>query len=319
MSDTALAADAAATPVAADAAAAAPAPKSLAQGAPVPGAAAPEAAADGADKPAGGDYFNEWKTKLAGDDAKLKAELDRIPDIETLWKKAKNAESRLTQKLAPPARPSADAKPEAVAEYRKAAGIPEAVDDYMKAVTLPEGVALGEADQTILQSFGAYAHGRNLAPEVVAEAVGWYTTMQEQQAAELDTLDAKNRKDAADRLDQAWGRNRDANINAMAVLFQDAPEGLFDRLMSGRMGDGRMIGDDPDAILAFSRWAIEMNPMASVAPSAGGSAGMDRLKEIEAFRKNNLEAYDNDKELQAEERRLIEAKMAQDRRGGRAA
>jgi len=278
-------------------------------------------------EPAGADASNtvaaadtgwpaDWRERAAGDDRRALKTLDRFADPGALWSSYRELRARVDGSRMVPL-PDADAGPEARAELNAALGVPEKPEDYFDLVDLGEGEVLGEADRTVAEDFARALHPAGATPEVMSAALRWYLDNQESQQAELDTADAADREAGEAALGEMWGPSRQRMIAGIGALFADAPGGaapegggLFARLMGGRMGDGRLVGNDPDMLAFLGGLAARVNPSATVTGGSGG-AGTDiaqRLSEIEAMMQTGDATYWKDDAVQQEYRDLIEAR-----------
>jgi len=268
---------------------------------------------------------DDWRQKVAdyvsGGDEKAKAkklkELERYVDPAAFAAKgfelqAKFSEGGLTKI------PGKDASEEEVKAFHKAIGVPESPKEYIENLSLPNGVTLGDQDKAIASDFAAAMHKAGAPQSVMNEAYNWYLRNEEQRAAAIDRQDDENRTEALQSLKDEWGPAFKRNVNAISSLFVYSPGGadmqsegsLFNRLLAGRMADGRIIGDDPAMTRFLVALAREVNPVATVVESADGSGkGLeDEIKEIETLMRSDRRAYDKDLKKQARYLELLDAR-----------
>jgi len=317
------------TAVAADVFAAAPTPAGGATapagaGASDKGAPAPAAAADGAKPapaafPAGGvsPFPDDWREQLAGGDDKALSTLKRYGSPRGLWDKIRNQEKALSSRG--PARPGKDATPEEVAAWRKAEGIPEKADGYVEALTLPDNAVLGDDDKPVVASYAAAMHEVGVPQAVVDKTMAWYFSETERMQTALAERDREFFAESNAALRNEFGADYRRNVNAIGTLFV-GHEDVRDALLSGRTGDGRLIGDDPRIVRFLSQLALEVNPEATLLPTAAGTPGPSiegRLKEIEGIMRgpDANEKYWKNPDIQNEYRQLIERQQKLQARG----
>jgi hypothetical protein len=272
-------------------------------------------------------YWPEnWREKLAehisAGDKKLYAKelkrLERIADPAGVYGMYREAEGKLTSGGLIK-KPGKDAKPEEIAEYHKAMGVPEKPEDYFKDVKLENGAVIGEADKPLVDGFAAAVHKSGATPQFVNAALNWYYQNQEEQAAAMDEADDEYRRASNRELKDEYGPAFDRKLNATGSLFAKlAPGGLdpnnqnalYNRLLGGRMADGRIIGNDPDFNRFFIALAHEVVPAETVT-EGGNQSGMSidaEIKQIEGRMKDDRRAYYKDEAAQSRYRELITAR-----------
>lgn len=292
------------------------------EGAKAEGAAKAAEASSGASIAAGGaeeageaeaavaGFPDNWRQLLAGDDKDALKTLERYTDPKALWAKIVNQEKALRGKQERPAKPGKDATPEQIAAWRKAEGVPETAEGYLAALKLPDGRVLGDDDKPIAESFAAAMHEAGVPQSAFDHALGWYNDFQERQIAEQAEADEAFKAKSRVALREEMGADFRRNVNAVGTLFQDAPEGLIDRILAGRTADGKVIGDDPAVVRWFSSLALEMNPAATLTPQGqeSGQSIEGRLAEIKAIMAgpDAQTKYWKDPAIQAEYTRLLE-------------
>lgn len=275
--------------------------------APEPGKTAP-LAAGGEPTPAEPDkpyWPADWREKAAehyaaGDDKAFKRELKRLQGISDpagMFGMYRELESKFTSGGLVK-KPGKDAKPEDVAEFHKALGVPEKVEDYFKDLKLDNGAVLGDADMPVAKEFASAVHEAGATPAVVNKALNWYFKNQEAQAAHLDEMDDKFRRESESALKDELGPAYRRSVNSIASIFTDIKnEGsLYSRLMGGRMADGKIIGNDPDIVRWMASLAREINPAAAVVEDGDqGGKGIDaEIKEIESIMRKDRPRYDKE-------------------------
>lgn len=268
---------------------------------------------------------DDWRQKMAehagaGDPKAVARELkrlERITDPTAVFGMYREMESKFSEgglvKI-----PGKKASEEEIKAYHKALGVPEEPKGYVENLKLPNGVTLGEQDKALASDFATAMHKAGAPQAVMDQAMAWYFANEEARAAEVDRQDDENKITSAKALKEEMGGAFQRNINAMSSLFAYAPGGsdvgndkaLINRLLAGRMADGRIIGDDPDMIRFLVSVAKEVNPVASVVDMADGSSkGVDdEIADIEKLMRSDRRAYDKDTKKQARYLELLEAR-----------
>jgi len=307
-----------------DTAPAAPAATTPAPTTPAP--AAPATIASGETKPAPvvpGDWPSDWRQKLAADDPDAIKTLERLTAPQDLYKSYKALRDKLSSgeaRIKLPENPT----PEQLSEYRKSIGVPDKPEDYK--IELPNGVVFSEADKPLVESFKAVAHAANIEPKVVNQFLGWYTDQQQIVQSQRADLDETNRAKVEEQLRREWGPEykmadgtNGKNLNAIANLFADAPEGLFDSLVTARDQSGNLIGDRPDVIKFFAGLGRELFPTATLLPMTADMAKgvMDGKTDIEKLMADKRSDYWKGPKadaLQAEYREILDSLERADKR-----
>jgi hypothetical protein len=107
--------------------------------------------------------------------------------------------------------PSENAKPEEVAEFRKALGVPEKPDDYgdLRPDTIPPEMWDPESSKALSQ----IAHKHNLPPAAIKEIVGLYAGQIDKQVKLGEAQQAQYMAGEVAILQKAWGNQFSENIN----------------------------------------------------------------------------------------------------------
>lgn len=289
------------------------------------GEGAGEAAGAAQTKAEGNDtgWPDDWRQRLAGGNKGALKTLERFTSPDAFFGAYSEMRSRLDSGEVI-RKPGKDASDEEKAAFFKAIGVPEKPTEYIDNLTLPDGMAMSKEDKEILGQFAESAHAAG-APQSVIDAAGsWYLGFQREQADALDKQDRDNAREATEDLKGEWRGDFEQNVRVGQMLFKDAPggteasgEGLFARLMGGRMADGRRIGDDPQMLRWMATQGREMYPAASVTGAGDGSptAINDRLKELHGWMQAGDAKYWKDDDVQKEYRELLDAQQKMSARG----
>lgn len=253
------------------------------------------------------DFPQDWRQKFAGENKAALKTLDRFNSPVEVYQAYEALRQKVSAGELKTANPFPEkGTPEQQAAWRTEQGIPDKPEGYEP--KLPDGMVLGEADKPIVSSFQQFAHGKNWTPGQFNDALGWYYAEQDKQLAAMAEQDETHRTTATDALRSEWGNDYRANINAISNLFSDAPKELFDRFLTARFADGRMVGDDLDTLKFLSRMGRERYPTATILPQ-GGKTVNDRLTEIRDMLKNDPDKYWADTKIQQEHTQLNEAEL----------
>lgn len=265
------------------------------------------------------DWPDDWRTKASrGDEKKLKG-LERYKSIPDIADALIEAKAKLSER-ALPAKIAADATPEQVTAWRKDNGIPDKADGYLE--NLPKGLVIGEADKPLVDSFLAKVHGKNAAPEVVAEALDWYYGAQEEMIVAQAKADAALERSATDELRAEWGAEFRANETSIYNFLDGGPPAddgtpFRDLLLQGRLSDGTKIKDNPVVLRWLAGLASDANPAGFIAPNSSGAqieGVRDEIAKIEKVMRDDITGYRRDKPMQA---RLLKLYEAEEKLGSR--
>jgi len=254
---------------------------------------------------------DDWRAKIAGDDKKELARLERFASPSELHRSYRALEQKLSSGEVKQALPK-DATPEQLTEYRKSNGIPETFDKYD--TSLPNGLVIGEQDKPIVDEFLKEMHAANATPDVTKAALASYYKIVESQTAQRQTEDAQYKEQSQDALRGEWGQDFRRNINLVNNLLETAPEGVKDRLLAARLADGKLLGDDPATLKFLVSMAREINPAAAVVPGANNapaaiSEELANLNRQMGDPRSDYWSKDKGSQLQARYRELVTAQQ----------
>ena len=258
------------------------------------------------------DWREDWRDKMAGGDEKELKRLQRFKSPVDVYKSARELEKKMSSGDIKAKLPDG-ATDDQTAAWRKENGIPDTPDGYL--AKLPSGLVIGEADKPMIDGFMSRMHGKNVAPEVVAEAVDWYYAQQSEALAAQATSDKAYRVATEDALRAEWGGEFRGNINAAMALLDAAPaaeDGTpFKTLMFGaRLSDGTPLGNHPAALKWLTQMAGEINPSGFVSPGSDGSqlqSVKEEIAKIEKDMRTDRRSYDKDAAKQERLRTLYDA------------
>jgi hypothetical protein len=276
-----------------------------------------DAAAVDAGKADAADAVDDWRAQLAGSNKDDLKALARYTSMEALWNAHKALRAKMSSgELKAVTEFPAEGTPEEQKAWRAERSIPEAPEGYEPKV---EGLVFGDADKPMLDSFQKHAHGKNWTPAQFNEALAWYAAEQEQIKTRQAEADETSRSETREALIGKWGSEVELkrNINAINNLFASAPEDFKNQILGARLPNGKLLGNDAQGLEFLAGLSREIDPAATLIPPGSSNQGKTVETELEGIRKlrrENPDAYDADKKLQARELELLDAKIKMDRR-----
>lgn len=222
------------------------------------------------------------RAAVAKGDAKLEARLARYPTEEAALQALIEAQNKISSAGLKQALPD-KATPEQVDAWRRDNGIPATPNDYE--VYLPADVELDADGHRMVDAFLKVAHDANMAPAHVNKALEFMLESELAESKATMAKDAEYAEIAHGQLRQSMGSEFDTNINMLGNLLDMAPAGLKQHLLTARLEDGSVFGNNPEVITWLVGIARELNPMATLSPSGGMTTltGMDNeMADIQA-------------------------------------
>ena len=266
-----------------------------------------------------GDWPEDWRDKMAGDDAEFRKRLDRFASPIEVAGWGKQAEKSWKQGADPEAFPTEGTDEEKTA-WREKAGIPLEAARYHD--SLPETLTIGDNDKVVYDKYFDFAHGKNLPPDVVNGFVELDLALREQALETQVEQDLLNRDNTTTLLREEYGPELKPHLLAGKALFDAAPEGLMDDIFAARMPNGVQLGSDPEAVKWLVRTALMVNPAATVSPGTDtqtSATNIDgELADLEKLMENTKSEYYTGataEKHQARYRELVEAKNAMEAKG----
>ena len=249
-----------------------------ANGADPAGAPAPAGEPEG-DKP--GFWPDDWRQRVAGEDAAELKRLGRFDSPEALYKSNRELEKKLSsgqyvQKL------GKDASEDEVAAWRKANGVPDDAAGY----------GIDVKDDPLMGDFLDHAAKSGLTPDAAKSAVEWYNQFAQNQEQAQAEADKKTRTATEEALREEWGGEFRGHMNALVNHLRLAiGDEQTQMLLKSRTPDGRLIGNDADIVRGLVRIALEMNPADTVVPGGGTPDSV----ETELARISNIQKTDENR------------------------
>ena len=253
---------------------------------------------------------DDWRQKIAGDDAKELKRLERMQSPLDVYKSFRELEAKFSKgetKIETPF--PTEGTDEEKSAWRKERGIP--VEGYkFEEVKLPDGLVVGDDDKPMVEDYLKYAHTNNLPKAVVDHNVGWYFQLREKQAQERAGKDDTDKTAARDALRDEMGKDMQRFLGAAYALVESAPGDVGKQILGARLANGKLLGNDADALRWLTKAALEINPAATVSTGtgAGGIASIQSRKaEIEKVMRDDRNGYFKDAAMQEEYRKLVDA------------
>lgn len=237
-------------------------------------------------------YPDDWREKWAGGDPKALSRLQRFPSPDAVFKSFRELETKLSSgqfKTPLPENPT----PEQIAEYRQANGIPNSPAEYK--VELSDGLVIGESDKPLVDGILEAAHAANASPAMINAVLDEYYHMREEQI-EADQIRAEQEKSTMiSTLTAEWGADFKPNMRAvMNTLVTHLGQDQTDLLLTAKLADGSIVGNNIHIAKGLAALAKELNPAGTMVPNAGGdqvSAISDQIKEYEKKISTNITAW----------------------------
>lgn len=234
---------------------------------------------------------DDWRARLAGDDAKLLKRLERFGSPKAILDSYLNMEKTAKQAPKDLGEFPAEGTDAEKAEWRKAAGVPDSAQDYLKDFSLSDGLVIGENDKPVIDEFLSAMHGDNVPANHVQRAVNAYYQMRDKQINERIAADDNDRNAARDMLKDEYGNELQRNLTA---AYSVIPEDIRDDLLEARLPNGTKFGNHPQILNWLTRTALEINPAATVAPGSNVNSLKTvegRIAEIEGYMRTDRDKY----------------------------
>jgi hypothetical protein len=269
----------------------------------------------GGPPPPVGEVQEDWRTRLAGDDPKLRGYLERIPSERALVETLKQTNDALKAGQLLRALP-ADPSPAELSEWRRANGVPERPEGYLD--RLPDGLVVGEADRPWVERFLAEMHQAHARPEAVNAALGAYYAIVEEQHADQLAAAAEAKAAALAALRSDWGAATTRTINRIKAHLDSLPEAVAAAFREGRGPNGLPLANNPDLLRWLAEQADHHAPLATLTPgtaSSQASAIADELAALEARMGNRSSDYWKGPAAAGLQARYVELVEARERLG----
>jgi hypothetical protein len=263
------------------------------------------------DPPAGPAAFpDDWRTQMAGEDAKLAKQLERFTKPNDFGKAFNDAQNRIREgDLLKPL--PADSSDEDKTAFREQQGIPAEAAGYLS--ELPDGLVIGEDDKEMMESFAGIMHEQNAPPGLVHAAIAWYNNLQPQQDAAMADIDAADQTEFEDAKRLDWGTEYRANLNVVTAFVDSTfPEEDAAAFLNARGPDGKALFNRPGIMDGLVKVGRMMNPGSAILPAGVNDLGKgvdERITEIEEFMRTDRPSYNKNQKMQDEYVELLGAQI----------
>ena len=250
---------------------------------------------------------DNWRDQFSSGDEKKAALAARYASPEATFEALIAAQNKISSGNLKEVKPfPMKGTPEEQNVWRKENNLPESPDKY----NLGEGMVIGEADKPYIDAFLKTAHAKNMTNEQVAAAIDWHFDNQEALVKAQEERDTDTAKKVQDTLYKEWGGEYRANKNRIESLLDTAPEGVKEKLLNARFGDGTAVFNDPGVWRFLAGLSMEINPATTLVGGGGDQVGAigDEIAKIEKFMRTNRTEYTKDEAMQLRLRKLYAAR-----------
>lgn len=236
----------------------------------------------------------DMRAQLTGGDEALEKVIGRYRSADAFSKAFMAQRQKLSERAEQSVPTLADdATPEQIQQYRELMGIPNDAADYQ--VGFAEGFELGEADAAALDAFKEHMHGRNIPPSAAQAAIEWYQDTMEADRQQKNANAADFHNEASDTMQVEWGREFEANQNAIKSYINDTLGSEQAEALRGlRLENGAMLMDSPDVLRLLVQPATDYmggDMMIAGDPGTMAKTVDERMKEILQMRVSDPHGY----------------------------
>ncbi len=187
------------------------------------------------------------------------------------------------------------------ASWRSDNGIPESAEKYAF-----------EKENEIAQSLAEMAFDKNIKPDFAEGFLEWHTAQQKAADDAIADTDAQDTETTEDALRSEWGNEYRVNMNKIHGLLDGAQEGIKDQLMNARLGDGTMLGSNPNVLKFLADLALIQNPTTTLVPTSGDLHGSleSELKDLQGLMRNKTSEYWKGPKAEANQQRVRDLNTA---------
>lgn len=247
------------------------------------------------------DFPEDWRQKLAGDNEKELAMLQRMKSPADVWKAYRAIQQKMSSGELISTLPE-DATEDEVSAWRKANGVPESPGDYK----IPEikDYQWNEADESLISEFLQDAHKDGFPQKVVDSALKSVARLQQQQLQRIAEFDATNKERMEDELRTELGTEYRPRLKRIGRVLNDPeafPDGIGPLIAAARDPNGVRLVDNPSFFRWLDSYAELYKGESGLVSAEDVSAMTSREEEIVKIMKSNLDEYYEkglDKELQ---------------------
>lgn len=276
----------------------------------------PSALNAGEDPPKNGptDWPDDWRSKLAGEDADASKRLERFKAPTDIWKSYRELEARVSKGGGKPTEipaPDGEKDPDGLKAWREERGIPEDATGYVVPDTVKEMVT--DADKPIIEAFTASAHAKHMTPAAAQAAMEFFFETRDAQIAAELAADKEAAESTSDALRKEWGREFKPLSGAAAKLAAEISPGV--NWFDARLDDGRLLANVPEVVKALADLALLKYGDTSYVGAEKAAKTESRKAEIQKVMREDFNAYQNDAAMQKEYGDILEAEEKRAARG----
>lgn len=194
-------------------------------------------------------FGDDWRQKIAGEDAKLLKTLEKYKTPKDLADGYLNLQKEFHKTRPVPELPK-DATKEQIAEYREKTGIPESWDKYD--TNLADGIVIGENDKPIVDKYLQKAYEMNLKPAEVKQSLQAYFEITNQMQSEAIKQSELQQQEVVKGLQKEWGSQYKDNLNIVSAhLEKSLGADELSKLNSATLADGTFLINNPKILNHF--------------------------------------------------------------------
>ena len=189
---------------------------------------------------------DDWREKIAGEDAKLLDSLKRYQSHDN-WVAAQRTLARQITTGEFKRAINDASKPEDIADFRKSWGIPDEPSGY--GVSFPDEIGASEADKADLGEFLSSMHAAHATPSVVKTAVETYIAIKQKTDEQLREAALQATIDQKAELKAEFGKDYNRNVTLAKRGLQDmVGEEAAAKITDTVLATGTRLGDDPSFV-----------------------------------------------------------------------
>ncbi len=212
-----------------------------------------------------------------------------------------------------------NATEEQVAEYRKAMGLPDKFDDY--AVGFSEDFKGEDGDDALVKEFAQSMYDNHVPPKYAQAAIDYYQNLMMKGEQNINENAAAVKRETYDALKAEWGKEFDANRNAIDVYLTETMGQDGRAVMNGlRLSDGSSLLDNAHLLRLLAQPARDYvggEALVSGSMSQTAEDVAKSLNDLMALRLSDPQKYQS-ASVQKEVAELFERKKRLEGRGATA-
>ena len=260
-----------------------------------------------------GDFPDNWRELMAGEDTKLLKKLQRMSHPSKVAQWGKSGDQKISSNEYRKALPEEHTDKE-LADFRKSNNIPQKADDY-KAPDI-KGHEWTDNDQPMLESYFDGMHKANATQAQTDAALHAYTDAISQALETQAANDVSTRQEIEDQLRANHGNRYRGNLKLWERYLGDTkfvPADMKNALDGARTADGRLLMNVPGFANYMIDEAVARYGEGAVVTSGEARMASDRKAEIQQIMKHDIRRY-REEGLDKEYREILEREESGGRR-----